>query len=275
MGHPLGRLALLHPFPSALNAAVVAVLATVAGGSPRDVVLAAVAMLGFQVSIGALNDLVDLEADRQAQPWKPIPAGRVSESAARAVTVGGASLGVVASLLVDPLLAVLGVAGYACGVAYDLQLKRRGWGWVAFAAAFPILLLFGWTAGGGGLPPGWLVLLPLAALAGPALHLANAMADLGPDAGVNPRSVVVRSGHRNSAALLTLLTVAVQALAWTMIAGLSADLAPILLGVASTVLAATGVAGSWRGTPRAMAWGWSLQAVSVAVLAIAWVAAAA
>lgn len=275
MGHPLGRLALLHPFPSALNAAVVAALATIAGGEPGDAALAAIAMLGFQVSIGALNDLVDVEADRAAQPWKPIPAGRVSEAAARAVTIGGASLGVVASLLIDPLLAVVGVTGYACGVAYDLDLKRRGLGWVAFAAAFPLLLLFGWAAGGGGLPPGWPILLPLAAMAGPALHLANAMADLDPDTLGNPRSAVVRLGHRRTAALLTLLMIAVQLLAWMIIASLATDLVPLALAVVSTAFAATGLAGSWRGTPRAMGWGWTLQALSVAILAVAWVTAAA
>ena len=55
MSHPLGRLALLHPFPSALNALLVAVLASVAGASSVTAVTLAVAMAGFQVAIGALR----------------------------------------------------------------------------------------------------------------------------------------------------------------------------------------------------------------------------
>jgi 4-hydroxybenzoate polyprenyltransferase len=144
VGHPLGRLALLHPFPSALNAGLVAVLASVSGAPTAVTMALALAMAGFQVSIGALNDLVDAPADAQTKPGKPIPAGLVSRRTAWLVVAGGAATGALLSAAVAPVTLALAVAGYACGVAYDLWLKRRGVGWVAFTVAFPLLLLFAW-----------------------------------------------------------------------------------------------------------------------------------
>ena len=50
-------------------------------------------MLGIQVSIGALNDLVDEPNDARQKPRKPIPSGMVGRRAARVVVVlgGGAA----------------------------------------------------------------------------------------------------------------------------------------------------------------------------------------
>ena len=54
----------------------------------------AVAMAALQASIGAANDVVDVAADAQAKPDKPIPAGLVSRRpAAAAVAVVGGVLG--------------------------------------------------------------------------------------------------------------------------------------------------------------------------------------
>jgi 4-hydroxybenzoate polyprenyltransferase len=169
----------------------------------------------------------------------------------------------------------IGLAGYGCGVAYDLSLKQRGLGWAAFSAAFPLLLLYAWAAGGEGLPPAWPALLPLAAIAGSALHLANAMVDLDADARAGHRSLAIRLGRRRSIRLLIAATVAVQGLAWIVIAGLADGPAPLLITLGSTITAAVGLAGTARRTGRAAAWGWSLQAVAVALLAVGWVTAVA
>ena len=66
---------IVHPLPSALNTALVIAIATVAGASLTEAGLLGLAMLGFQASIGALNDVVDADRDRLAKPMKPIPAG--------------------------------------------------------------------------------------------------------------------------------------------------------------------------------------------------------
>jgi geranylgeranylglycerol-phosphate geranylgeranyltransferase len=275
VGHPLGRLALLHPFPSALNALLVVALSTIAGAPAPAAVVLALGMLGFQVSIGALNDLVDAPVDRVAKPAKPIPSGLVAPRTAVVISVGGALAGGVLAGWVAPVAALVGVAGWACGAAYDLGLKRRGLGWLAFAIAFPLLLLYAWTGPTGTLPPGWPTLLPLAMLAGATLQVANALTDLEADrdAGIGgrltqwPRSTAVR--------VLALLLAATLGLAWLTMAAVGAGAVPVALATGATVSALVGFAGSTHGTRRSMAWGWSLQAVGVALFAVAWVAAAA
>lgn len=275
MGHPLGRLALLHPFPSALNAVVVAIIAAVAGGSGATAIVAALGMFSFQVSIGALNDVVDAPADAIAQQAKPIPSGRVSRRGAIGVVVLAATAGIGLSASLSLLVLGIGLAGYGCGVAYDLALKRRGLGWVAFSAGFPLLLLYAWAAGGGGLPPAWPVLLPLAAIAGSALHLANAVVDLEADARAGHRSLAIRLGRRRSLQLLVAATIAVQGLAWIVIIGLADGPGPLIITLGSTITAAVGLAGTARAAGRGAAWGWSLQAIAVALLAVGWVTAVA
>jgi 4-hydroxybenzoate polyprenyltransferase len=275
VGHPLGRLALLHPFPSALNAGVVALIATVAGATAPSALLAAGAMFAIQASIGALNDLVDAPMDAVGQPSKPIPSGLVTPRMAQVIVVAGALVGLGLSLARSPLVLMLGVAGYACGVAYDLWLKERGLGWVAFSVAFPLLLVYAWIAGGGGLPPGWPALLPLAALAGPSLHLANCLVDAYADAAAGRPSPVLRLGRRRALWLLTGSTVTIQVLAWLVILGLSTGPLPMLIALASAVLAGVGLVGSHRIGGQGVAWGWSLQAVAVALLAVGWVLAVA
>ena len=72
-----GLLALVHPFPSALNATLVFALVLVAGGAMAAALVLGLAMLGLQFSIGAANDWFDVELDALTKPAKPIPAGRV------------------------------------------------------------------------------------------------------------------------------------------------------------------------------------------------------
>ncbi len=133
-------LAVIHPVPSAINAALVASLALVAGGDPAVAGILAVAMLGFQASIGALNDFVDADQDRVAKPAKPIPSGRTSGGVAVALVILGGAVGLGISAGFGAAVLVLGAAGYASGLAYDIFMRRWGLGWLCFAAAFPLLL---------------------------------------------------------------------------------------------------------------------------------------
>ncbi len=194
-------------------------------GAPRwEVFWLAVGMFGFQVSIGALNDIVDAERDRKVQPAKPIAAGIVSERAALAIVLAGAlaGLGVSAGFGLPVLL--VGVVGLGCGYAYDLLARRVGLGWLTFAVALPALLVWTWLAAAGTLPPGWPALLPLAALAGPTVHLANGMADADHDRRSGAMSLATRLGPRRARVTLVVLTVVI----WTL-----APLGLVLLGAAS------------------------------------------
>ena len=270
----LRALAVVHPVPSVLNAVLVAILALIAGAGPSVAGTLALAMLGFQFSIGALNDVVDVEVDRPWKPHKPIPAGLVPLELGAAVVVLGAviGLGISATFGLDVL--VVGAAGYVSGVAYDVAMRSRGLGWLCFAAALPLMLVWSWLAAAGTLPPGWPFLLPLAALAGPALHLANSLVDLESDARSGRPSLATRLGPRGARSVLALLETTIVVLAWTTIVSIGAASGGILIMAAvATVVAALGVAFSWQEPTRARETGWLLQAVALATMAAAWLAA--
>lgn len=269
-------LTVVHPVPSAINALLVAALATVAGAEAATAGLLALAMLGFQFSIGALNDVADAEADRRLRPRKPIPAGHVSRPMAMTVVVGGAAIGLAISAAFGAIVLVYGSLGYASGVAYDVALRRYGLGWLGFAAAIPLLLLWTWQAAAGGLPPAWPLLLPLAALAGPALHLANGLVDVDLDAAAGRPTLATRLGPRRGRAILAVLMATIVGLGWVTLASLAGTSGVGLVAVlAATLTTAVGVALSWQVTTRAREAGWLLQAVGLATLAVAWLASTA
>ena len=269
----LGALTVVHPVPSALNAVLVAVLALIAGGDRPVAALLAIAMLGFQFSIGALNDLADVEADRVVKPRKPIPAGLVPIELAVGIVIVWAIVGLGISATFGAVVLILGAAGYASGVAYDVVMRRVGLGWLCFAAAIPLMLAWTWLAAAGTLPPGWPLLLPLAALAGPALHLANSLVDVDSDAQTDRPSLATRLGPRGAKVALALLMVTILVLAWATLAAVgtpsSLALAAAAVGTISTAL---GVALSWQEDRRAREAGWLLQAAGLATMAAAWLA---
>jgi 4-hydroxybenzoate polyprenyltransferase len=263
-----------HPLPSALNAALVVALAIVAGASLLEAGLLGLAMLGFQGSIGALNDVVDADRDRLTKPTKPIPAGVIGRRGATIVAVAGAAVGLVISAGFGPPVLILGAAGYGCGLAYDLVMRRQGQGWICFVGAFPLLLAWTWMAAAGSLPPGWPLLLPLAALAGPTIHLANSLVDLDADEQAGVTSLATSLGEDRAPLVLTMLTASIHVLAWGILIWL-ADLptAALAAATAATLCAGLGVSLSWRSSTRAREQGWRLQAIGLALLAVAWVAA--
>jgi 4-hydroxybenzoate polyprenyltransferase len=170
---------------------------------------------------------------------------------------------------------ILGAAGYGCGLAYDLVMRRRGLGWLCYAGAFPLLLAWTWMAAAGSLPPGWPLLLPLAALAGPTIHLANSLVDLDADEQAGAASLATSLGEDRAPLVLTILTASIYVLAWVILVWLAdPPTAALLTAAAATVCAGLGVSRSWRSGSRAREQGWLLQAAGLALLAVAWVAAA-
>jgi len=229
-------------------------------------------MAGFQASIGALNDIHDRSDDEVAKPWKPLPAGRVTSAAARATALGGGLLGTIVSATAGPAALVVGLIGYSLGVAYDLRLKRTGWGWLAFALALPLVPVYAWLGAPAGLPPRVAVLALLGPPAGFALACANGLVDLEHDALAGGRGIAVRLGRARATAAIVAADVALVAVAWNT----SSDgrgVTPTLL--AATVTLAVGAAWSSRPAPGWRWLGWQAQAAGVAILAVGWLAGAA
>jgi len=272
----LRALRIIHPLPTLLNVAATAALAFVAArGVPDATVLARmlVAMLCAQSAIGAVNDHADRDLDAAMKPWKPIPAGLVSPAAALwlagallFVAVGaGATLGSWSLLLL--------MLGIGCGLVYDVRLKRSRWSGLPFMVAIPTLPLWVWVTLGA-----WhdrlLWLVPLGALIGLSLHLANTLPDLAGDAAHGVQGLAHGLGDRRS-----------KIVAWTSFAvalALSLALAPALaydLAVYLPVLAAGSlalIASVWAGSqnsPSAQQFAFGVLGIGAAVVATGWLAA--
>ena len=151
-------------------------------------------MIALQMAIGALNDLVDAPADAGRVPPKPIPAQEVSVATARTVALVAAALGLGLAAVVDVRLVGLALVVLAIGAAYDLVAKGTPWSWLPFAVGIPILPIYGWFGATGTLPAFFVVLIPMAVLAGAALAVANARADLDADRAAAAASVATVLG---------------------------------------------------------------------------------
>jgi 4-hydroxybenzoate polyprenyltransferase len=261
-------LSILHPFPSTLNAALVASIVLIAGGTWSEALPLAAAMLGIQFSIGVTNDLVDEPSDRAVRRNKPLVRGALRRKTATrlAVALGAAGLAVAATqgLVQLALLACM----YASGLAYDFGLKRLGLGWLAYAVAFPLLPAYAWFGAMATLPPRYEVLLPLAVLAGPALALTNGLVDEGRDRAAGERTVVVRLGRRAALTLMAGSLAVVHGVAWATIGPAPVWLVGLVAG--ASFLAMGGVALSALPRTATRERGWQAQTTATAILAASW-----
>ncbi len=272
MSSLLRTIRLVHPFPSLVNAALVLGLTLLAGGSPARAATLTTAMLGLQFCIGVVNDLFDQRLDGRTKPWKPIPSGLVSVRAARltAVVAGGGGLALAAT--VDPVVLLLAAVMLGAGLAYDALLKPTAWAWTCFAVAFPLLPVYAWYGAVGGLPPRAEFLLPLAALAGPALQLSNGLADLESDVAGGIATLATRLGRRVALLVIGGLLAVIHGLAWLTLSASAIEPILPLIGLAS-LLAGLGLTLSAADQARRREVGWMIQAASIALLGLGWVAA--
>jgi 4-hydroxybenzoate polyprenyltransferase len=265
---------LVHPFPSLLNAIVVAAFACVAvRGWPgiERVVWLSTTMLCIQFSIGALNDWADRDLDARTKPSKPIPSRLVSPGMALVVAVLLAMTAAVLATWGGPAAWVLAMTGLGIGIAYDLGVKRTPYSALTYALALPLIPVWVWTA----LDvesAALFVVLPAGMLLGVSLQLANALPDAEGDAVAGVRGTLQVLGPERG-----------RRLCWTSFALallLCAVLAPVvhlrlmpfaLSWVAAALLLGMAVASyQWRPSRRALQLGWSLLAPAAGLLAIGW-----
>ena len=139
-------------------------------------------MLAYQFSIGVTNDIVDLPDDRSTNRPKPLVRGDLSPRTATLLAACFVGAGMVVTLALDPGPWAIGLAGLACGLAYDVWLKRTALSWLPMSIAFPIIPVWVFSAAGE-----WGALLwwtfPLGILLGASVHLANQIPDVAAEAG--------------------------------------------------------------------------------------------
>ena len=247
-------------------------VALLAGGGALTAVRLGVSMTALQFAIGALNDIVDAPADAGRVPPKPLPAGLVSGSAARIVVAGSAVVGLALAIPGGPGLVALAMVVLAIGAGYDLFAKGTPWSWLPFAVGIPVLPVYGWFGATGALPPFVATIVPMAALAGAGLAIANARADLEADTSAGTDSVARRLGADRSwwvgaFLIAAAIAVGIAALAprewnpgsWTLVgAGIGVIVAGLILGRFDD--------------PGARRRGWEAQAIGAASAATGWVA---
>ena len=248
-------------------------VALVAGAAPGVALQLGVSMTALQASIGALNDVHDAPTDAGRKPGKPIPAGLVGLSLARAVVLGAAAIGLALGALVHPFVGALGLLVLAIGYGYDLLAKGTAWSWLPFAVGIPVLPIFGWLGAAGTLPPFFIALTPTAMLAGAALAIANARADVERDLAAGTVSVATSLGLEGSWRLHAGLWGAAVAVAlgWAELRGVGLAQIALVLGAAGLI--AAGVLWSRRRDPAGRERAWEFEAVATALALLAWLAA--
>jgi 4-hydroxybenzoate polyprenyltransferase len=248
-------------------------VALVAGAGPGLAMLAGLSMTALQSSIGAVNDLRDAPGDAGRKPGKPIPAGLVSVPIARSVALGGAALGIALSTLIDAQVGALAVVVLLIGYGYDLVAKGTAWSWLPFAVGIPILPVYGWLGARSGLPSFFPALVPMAVLAGAALAIANARADLERDRAAGGVSIATRLGLQGSWRLQAGLwsATAVVALGWLVSHGTE----PLALALVAASAGLIGALVLWSRdrSPADRERAWEFEAVVAALALVIWLLA--
>jgi 4-hydroxybenzoate polyprenyltransferase len=270
-----GFVRLGHLFPSTLDAVVTGAIAAIAGASTLLAVHLAVSMLAIQVSIGAANDWADAPADATSRPTKPIPAGLISRQGAARVAVAAGAIGLVLAGLLGLLPLAVAALGLATGLAYDLRLKGTRWSWLPYAVGIPLLPVYAWVGATGALPPAVAVLVVLAAIAGAALAIANALADLERDAAAGTETVATALGIARARRVGAALQAVAVGGALASAIALGGGPAGVALVAAGALVVATGVGAGWGNASMARQRAWELQGVGVGIVAAGWIAAVA
>jgi len=264
------------------------VIALIAGGDGLVATRLGLSMFCLQVSIGAVNDIADVELDRVGKPAKPIPAGMVSVPLARAWAIGAGGLGLALAWPSGvPTIAVAAV-GLGLGYLYDLSLSRTVLSWLPLSLALPLVPVFAWLGATGGVPSGLFGLLPVALLAGAALTIANGLVDIERDVLGGKPTIPVRLGRVQSWLVHAALFAVALVLAFALAPAALAPAAPASVGggAPSTLLSVLRAVGLPLGTVVVIAGaglllaarqeirerGWELEGVGTAALGIGWLA---
>lgn len=160
----------------------------------------------MQFSIAMLNDYCDRHVDALVGKNRPIVLGLVRPHEA---LLAGLLMIVVMVVILLPLrlFALLAALAYlALGQIYNLGLKSTPLSGILFALAIPLLPLYAF-AGVGRIPSMVLWFIPIAALLGVALNLANALPDVEEDAASNANTLAVVLGVKGSFIACPLLIV--------------------------------------------------------------------
>jgi 4-hydroxybenzoate polyprenyltransferase len=240
--------------------------------APGRLALLAGLLATNQYAAGALNDAVDVEADRAAGRDKPIPSGAISRRAVTLLALGSgvASLGF--ALALGPATLALAAVGLACAWSYDLRLKGTAASALPFAVALPLVPLFGYAAAGRFPAVLWWA-WPIGALAAIAVHLADSLPDVESDRATGVRGLAPRLGVGRAAALVAVAYALAATLA--LVSGLAAgERRATLAGTSlAAALGLAALAAGAGGGPARRRVAYRLLLGGMVALALGWVVA--
>jgi 4-hydroxybenzoate polyprenyltransferase len=245
-------------------------LALVAGAAAPDALVLGVAMTLLQAAIGIANDIADADADAGRKPGKPIPAGLVSKQGA--VFAGGVAtaLGIGLSGVSGPGTVAIAVLGLGVGFSYDLWFKGTAWSWLPFAVGVPLLPVYAWFGATGSLDAAFAVLVPAAVVAGAALAIGNARADIERDEASGVQSIATALGSGRALAVQVLLFTAIGVIAVVSAAGSGASRGQLSLVAVAALVPLAAAAMSRNALPSGRERAWEVEAIGVALLGVAW-----
>ena len=266
-------LVLPHATPIIVVLTATAILAVVtADGIPptRDVSALLLAMLGGQIAIGAINELVDAPIDAQVKPTKPIPSGLVTHRGARLLTIMSLIAMVIFSATLGWLSLVLCTLGTATGIAYSLWFKRTIFAWLPYLVALPLLPIWVVTAINS-FDARLLLLYPLGLLAVVGVYLSQSVPDIAADRASGTNNLTSRLGESTSLGL-SLVSQLISALIGVLAATQWADFSPMVVAATIVTLLSLVVLALYRWRPRTGVLAcFPCVAAATVVLGIAWI----
>jgi 4-hydroxybenzoate polyprenyltransferase len=196
----LGFFLLCHPLPVLFHLLAVTIFALLATWPHRNwniVGLIIVAHAAMQLSIAVWNDYCDRQVDASTKKNKPIPRGLIRPQEAFIIGLLFIVIMVFLLLPLNPLALCISLLYLALGQSYNFGLKSTPWSGIVFALAIPLIPVYAFVASGRIMPfVFWLV--PVAALLGIALNLANSLPDIEDDRANNAHTLAVVLGVRRS-----------------------------------------------------------------------------
>ncbi len=195
-----GFFLLCHPGPVLFHTIAVSMFALLAVWPHvywSILILVITAHIAMQLSIAVLNDYCDRQRDALSKKTKPIVRGLVRPHEALIAGILLMLIMVLLLLPLNPLALLISLLYLACGQGYNLGLKVTPLSGIVFALAIPLIPVYAFV-GMGHFVPFLFWLVPVGALLGVVLHLANALPDIEEDAESYARTLAVVFGVRGS-----------------------------------------------------------------------------
>lgn len=196
----LGFFLLCHPGPvffHLIAVTLIALLATWPHFIWGILALVVAAHAAMQLSIAVLNDYCDRELDARGKQSKPIPRGLVYPHEALTAGLLLIVLMLVLLLPLNPLALLISLLYLILGQGYNLGLKATPLSGIVFALAIPLIPVYAFV-GVGRITPIVFWLVPVAALLGVTLNLANSLPDIEADAAEKAHTLAVVLGTQRS-----------------------------------------------------------------------------